>query len=203
MKKARNILVVTLMLLSVLSFGSVANTYAKYTSTAELSDTAKVAKWDVRLDGKKFWAEDRKKTVDLFSGDLIAPGSTGTFDTSSLEITNYSDVVADFKIEMTAKVKSDNPDITSIPLEYCVDADCTAEGATWTDTIPTIEVKNVAKGGAKATFDKVVTWRWAFKGNDEVDTKLGMAAADALNDEGIPSIELTIKVIATQSTPGV
>ncbi len=34
MKKARNILVVTLMLLSVLSFGSVANTYAKYTSTA-------------------------------------------------------------------------------------------------------------------------------------------------------------------------
>ena len=108
MKKARNILVVTLMLLAVLSFGSVANTYAKYTSTADLSDTAKVAKWDIEVGGEKIWDAEANLSVALFTDDIIAPGSEGSATIPT--ITNNSEVDATYSITFSElKIESAIP----------------------------------------------------------------------------------------------
>lgn len=192
MKKARNILVVTLMLLAVLSFGSVANTYAKYTSTADLSDTAKVAKWDIEVGGEKIWDAEANLSVALFTDDIIAPGSEGSATIPT--ITNNSEVDATYSITFS-ELKNES----GIPLEYSTD-----NGTTW-KSIADVEAitGNIAKGDT-VTLTDAIKWRWAYYVSDDqdgTDTDLGKTAALATDESGIPSIELSLSITATQAAP--
>lgn len=192
MKKARNILVVTLMLLAVLSFGSVANTYAKYTSTADLSDTAKVAKWDIEVGGEKIWDAEANLSVTLFTDDIIAPGSEGSATIPT--ITNNSEVDATYSITFS-ELKNES----GIPLEYSTD-----NGTTW-KSIADVEAitGNIAKGDT-VTLTDAIKWRWAYYVSDDqdgTDTDLGKTAALATDESGIPSIELSLSITATQAAP--
>ncbi len=192
MKKARNILVVTLMLLAVLSFGSVANTYAKYTSTADLSDTAKVAKWDIEVGGEKIWDAEANLSVALFTDDIIAPGSEGSATIPT--ITNNSEVDATYSITFS-ELKNES----GIPLEYSTD-----NGTTW-NSIDDVEAitGNIAKGDT-VTLTDAIKWRWAYYVSDDqdgTDTDLGKTAALATDESGIPSIELSLSITATQAAP--
>lgn len=192
MKKARNILVVTLMLLAVLSFGSVANTYAKYTSTADLSDTAKVAKWDIEVGGEKIWDASANLSVALFTDDIIAPGSEGSATIPT--ITNNSEVDATYSITFS-ELKNES----GIPLEYSTD-----NGNTW-NSLDDVEAitGTIAKGGT-VTLTDAIKWRWAYYVSDDqdaTDTNLGKDAALATDDESIPKIELSLSITATQAAP--
>lgn len=211
MKKARNILVVTLMIVSVLSFGSVANTYAKYTSSAELSDTAKVAKWDVRLGNEYFWSTNATKTVDLFTDNVIAPGSYGSFAIKDLgAIRNYSEVAANFSIKMQAKVLN-APTVAvpggeaitiTIPLQYCTSG-CTNDD-NWSTDIAEIKANNVAgdpTNGTEVKFNSsTIYWRWDPNSSDISDTQLGIAATTAANEDAKPQVKLTAVITAEQAT---
>lgn len=203
MKKARNILVVTLMLLSVLSFGSVANTYAKYTSTAELSDTARVAKWDIEVGGSKIW--DASTTVDIFGTDkIIAPGSEGKFDSTTIPtITNKSEVDAEYTITFKEVENAYN-----IPLEYSTD-----NGTTWTALNTVTSISGTLVKGASSNITDSIRWRWAYEktndagevdtAKDEQDTTLGKNAtlSETEASVGMPTIKLALSITATQAAP--
>ncbi len=192
MKKARNILVVTLMLLAVLSFGSVANTYAKYTSPADLSDTAKVAKWDIEVGGEKIWDASANLSVALFTDDIIAPGSEGSATIPT--ITNKSEVDATYSITFS-ELKNES----GIPLEYSTD-----NGTTWNSIDDVEAITGTIAKGDTVTLTNAIKWRWAYYVSDTqdgVDTGLGKDAALATDDESMPKIELSLSITATQAAP--
>lgn len=196
MKKARNILVVTLMLLSVLSFGSVANTYAKYTSTADLSDTAKVAKWDIELTSgtqtEKIWDAEANLSVTLFKDDIIAPGSEGSATIPT--ITNNSEVDATYSITFS-ELKNDS----GIPLEYY-----DAKTGKWKGIDDVTPITGTIAQGDTVTLTDAIKWRWAYYVDDTQDgkdTDLGKDAALATDEDGIPKIELSLSITATQAAP--
>lgn len=192
MKKARNILVVTLMLLSVLSAGSVANTYAKYTSTADLSDTARVAKWDIKVGGAYIWNASSVVESNLFSDDIIAPGSEGSATIPT--ITNNSDVDATYSITFSEMENDSN-----IPLEYSTD-----KGTTWNSIDDVTSITGTIAKGDTVTLTDAIKWRWAYYVSDTqdgTDTDLGKEATFATDDDTMPKIKLALSITATQAAP--
>ena len=202
-------LAILLLVLVIVAIMLVAGTYAKYTSEATGSDTAKVAKWSIKLAGNEIaTGSSETVTIDLFStvkdtggsanetdvatGKKIAPGTSGTFD---LAIKNESEVNA--KYTLTSEVTNDD----DIPIEFSVDG-----GTAWTTTIDTsASAENLAMNETKTIN---VMWRWAFEGtgstnftssqNDTTDTTLGIAARTAATADAVPSVTVEVTVTATQ-----
>lgn len=168
------------LLVTVLAIILVSGTYAKYTTSATGTDTAKVALWSIKINDEDIAkAETKELTVDLFStitntdgtdeknvsktdGSLIAPGTMGSFNLVSIE--NASEVNATYSVTYTLTGAE------GIPLQFTTTKD--NEGS-WSNSLPSVNVTNAdLKAGAKAD-GTVVYWRWAFDGNDETDTNLG------------------------------
>ena len=105
------------LLVTVLAIILVSGTYAKYTTSATGTDTAKVALWSIKINDEDIAkAETKELTVDLFStitntdgtdeknvsaidGSLIAPGTMGSFNLVSIE--NASEVNATYSVTYT------------------------------------------------------------------------------------------------------
>ena len=181
------------LILTMLSLCLVSNTYAKYTSSFAGTDTAVVAKWDVS-------AGDASTTIDLFNSSkiydtngvtdytkagtddadvangttdgIIAPGTWGSF---SFTVTNKSEVNATYAVDYTVTG-------AGIPLEWSVD------GIAWSDSLSNVSETALNMG---ATADVTVYWRWAFDGDDTVDTTLGTATT-------LAKPEVTITTTFTQ-----
>lgn len=168
------------LLVTVLAIILVSGTYAKYTTSATGTDTAKVALWSIKINDKDIAkAETKELTVDLFStitntdgtdeknvsaidGSLIAPGTMGSFNLVSIE--NASEVNATYSVTYTLTGAE------GIPLQFTTTKD---NEDSWSNSLPSVNVTNAdLKAGAKADGTKVY-WRWAFDGNDETDTNLG------------------------------
>lgn len=168
------------LLVTVLAIILVSGTYAKYTTSATGTDTAKVALWSIKINDEDIAKAGTKKlTVDLFStitntdgtdeknvsktdGSLIAPGTMGSFNLVSIE--NASEVNATYSVTYTLTGAE------GIPLQFTTTKD--NEGS-WSNSLPSVNVTNAdLKAGAKAD-GTMVYWRWAFDGNDETDTNLG------------------------------
>ncbi len=92
---------VALVFAVVITGFSVSGTYAKYTSTFNATDKARVAKFDVgtlkeaNMFSDSYYADEDKKDVDAEGEKVVAPGTIGAytfaFDTSSADIeTNYT-----------------------------------------------------------------------------------------------------------------
>lgn len=177
-------LAMCLLVAVALTTCSVSGTFAKYASEVTVSDTARVAKWDIKINNVKQDQWSNSVVFDLFSytdanvdvdgtgnEKVIAPGTTGEF---TFTIANASEVTANYEIAI-AETNANN-----IPIEYKV-----GNGA-W--TVPTDgkltvqSAENIAMGASK---DIVVAWRWAFEGADstnftttqttDTDTALGTA----------------------------
>ena len=90
--KKMSILTVLVMLVTVTAY-SVSGTYAKYTSKIDMTDEARVAKWELLLDGNKVTTE---QNINLFAEsysfkndvyvqtltageNVVAPGTTGEY----------------------------------------------------------------------------------------------------------------------------
>lgn len=171
------------LLITLIALILVANTYAKYTSKTDLTATATVAKWSIKVNNKDInesttfnlfdtlydTTNDGGKETDVSTGK-IAPGTQGSF---SMVISNESEVTAEYTISY--KVEG-----ASVPLEFSTD-----NGLTWTKTLNTTEAKTLAKKSGTDTV--TVKWRWAFTGTestnfkdtqtDKSDTTLGEAAS--------------------------
>ncbi len=173
MKKNKIMRFASFLLVAVmLSTCAISGTFAKYSTQATGSDSARIAKWaftgvDVKNGTVAVTLFDNildtvdGKTDEEVATNLIAPGTKGSF---TMTITNNSEVDATCAISFTETV-TDNKDV---PIVYCL-----TENGTYGD----ISTLNVAAERLDMTQSKTITvyWQWAFEGND---TQLGIDAAD-------------------------
>ena len=202
-----------LLVAVLLTTCAISGTFAKYISTASGSDSARVAKWSIEVEGDDIAVSpERTITFDLFntvndtagateenvtvgSGEtIIAPGTSGSF---TLDIANTSEVDATYTIEL-AEANAGN-----IPLKYSVD------GTTWVDSVDELTMTaltNVAIAKDGDTDTQTVYWKWVFDSaavdaadlhdgqTDATDTALGIQADDAT-----PAVvTITATITATQ-----
>ncbi len=202
----------------------ISGTMAKYTSTASGSDTARVAKWSIKVNEQEIATNTSQGiTFDLFEtiGDdwdggvnddanvvngvngenIIAPGTGGVFE---VNVENDSEVTAHIDVDLNES-KTNN-----IPIVYSLDG-------TNYFTLDQLNNFGVVDGGLKDgvelkagdshAFD--IYWAWAFDdaaavnnlglgsnpSSDNHDTDLGILAQTAGSE---PKITIVANVIATQ-----
>lgn len=222
MKKVRNILVLSLLLLSVISLGSVSGTYAKYISAGTMSDEARVAQWGIVVE-----PENADPTeVDLFKDSYIVDGITHKF----VESNNVEDVVAPgtkgsytAQIKMAAAgtipevnyklvVEADGYDDVGL-IKYALDTPYRYyQNLTMTDLLAklnTIYENKVFAAGTPVADTITIEWEWEFgdeyqryeyeniSAKDITDTE---AAQDAsLSGYGKKPISLSVAIVAVQT----
>ena len=186
---------IIVLALTMIALILVSGTYAKYTSSASATTTARVAKWDILLNGKNI-DEVQTVDIDLFNTILeddgsaeesaedvkkgtaaekiIAPGTSGEF---ALKLKNQSEVKAEYS--MTFSLTNSN----NIPLEFSSD-----NGETWTKDITTFKVGDpaptVLAQGAETTELKI-KWRWAFTGTQSQNYQEGTGAQTDATDTAL------------------
>ena len=185
MKKNVMMRVASILLVAVLlTTCAISGTFAKYVATTTGTDSARVAKWDMKINGTSF--NTATFTFDLFNtikdsdlttnesdivpadGQIIAPGTSGNFD---LVITNASEVTAKFWFAFTSV------ETANIPIEYqIVPEGDVLDPAGWTEDVTDLDkayasAQTIAVAG-QTTFK--VYWRWVFDGDDGYDTSLGV-----------------------------
>lgn len=204
MKNARNIFLFTLVLLSVISMGSVAGTYAKYTSNSSFTDEARVAKWDIKLNNNQMTQNfniDLFKTInkdtdgsnetDVKEGTttdkIIAPGTQGEF---TFNIKNDSEVNANVKMDWTGSTNDSN-----IPIKF--KGTITAADGTETSTDWVTDIKSILVTPTSLEMNKTVSvkveWKWDYYVDDASDT-----ADTTLGEAGTAKVIVAGKVIASQ-----
>ena len=191
MKKNRMMRVASALLVAVLlTTCAISGTFAKYVSTSNGSDSARVAKWDIKLEEA---AMTETFTFDLFNtvkdtagaaeadvkvGDgetIIAPGTSGSFE---INLKNDSEVNAKYAIAYTVT------NANNIPVQFKV-----GDGE-WTSDLTTLNASDIAINmGASAAV--TVEWKWVYENNaDAADTTLGKA--------GTATITVAADVTVTQ-----
>ncbi len=185
MKEENNMVVkiaIVVLAITMIALILLSGTFAKYISSNTAEDTARVAKWQIELNGESL----KTSEIDLFSTildsnytdtetdvinteKLIAPGTSGRFN---LQIANKSEVAAQYEIDFTIT------NTANIPIEFSIDG-----GTTWTKDLTDIAMSNntilAAKTGISTNLN--VQWRWLFDGvsnsnytqTDTTDTTLG------------------------------
>ena len=207
MKKNRMMRLASILLVCVLLTTSViSGTFAKYTSSATATDSARVAKWSVKV-GTVDIANPAGQTVsiDLFNtvngfgeGDetgndtnvkdgsnevIIAPGTSGSFE---LTVTNASEVTA--IVDITFTVAKPN----NLPIMFKL-----GDGE-WSADVSALNITaaELAYEGDTATKTVTIHWKWDFDTSTDQngkDTELGVAAVSA--DQ---LVTVTATITATQ-----
>lgn len=194
---------------AVLSLSLVSNTLAKYTTSDNGSDTARVAKWGVvvNLDSFDMFEANYDNTVISANGTdkVVAPGTTGTL--AGISITGAPEVKVEVKFEATLELTGwEVSGAEYCPLEIKVGSVTYKIGDNATDIEDLIDKVEAAIEGYTAEYDAnvnlatfaeapQVSWTWKLEGNDDVkDTALGDQAANAT----APEIELSVTCTVTQ-----
>ena len=188
MKKNKMMRIASVLLVAVLmSTCAISGTFAKYVTEAAGSDSARVAKWDVKLEDATM---TNTFTFDLFNTvydsdgtsveqdvanklndgkTVIAPGTKGSF---VINLKNDSEVNAKYSINFTAT--------NAGFLKF------TVNGTETTGDITDLTDVAFNMGDAPAI---TVTWEWPYESNDDVtDTNLGMSN---------PSVEPIVTAVIT------
>lgn len=197
---------VVLVALVAVSTSMIAETFAKYTSEFAGSDTALVAKWDVKFtDGTDEYSD--LNPIDIFGHNytgnivanagtdkIIAPGVKGSF---VLKVDYNLDVTADFEFDI---VKT-GPDL---PLTFTVNGGSAVGLSGLEGAIDTAFGTTLPIGSGNKTV--TVNWEWPFERganpaeiatNDAADTGFGQASVVA--DRTTYKLDVTLR--ATQKAP--
>lgn len=181
---------------ALVSLTLVSSTWAKYTSSVEGTDTARVAKWAWNYKGEALSSSTSEVQFKLFEtvkdtdgtaeGDvanlyggitqLVAPGTQGSFEIS---FENESEVTANLKVTFSQVETSD------IPLVFSFNSDFTESKSNISDLSWN---QDLAIGSAPVT--KTIYWKWDFNNDIDVDTNLGWKGTD--------TITVTMSVVFTQ-----
>ena len=201
MRTASGLLVATLLTTCVIS-----GTFAKYTSSASGSDTARVAKWSFEAGETDIVTNDTF-TFDLFNtvneadttteethlksannDTVIAPGTGGSFD---IVLTNKSEVTAKYAIDFT------ETNSANVPIEYSLNKD---NG--WTTNISSLDISaSDDETLTYATGTKTITvyWRWAYEGAAQNPARNQSDTGDTtLGKDGSAKVEVKAEITATQ-----
>lgn len=174
-------------------------TLAKYTSKAEGTGKATVAKWKVAFKANDtnqsetftFNLEDTGSNKDNVKDGVIAPESTGSIP---IEIDASGSEVA---AKLTYTI--DKSSIGNVPIKFYSDASCTTE-ISWTDDNKFTNSKDISASvsGADAKLATTLYWKWAST-DDAADTTLG---SKETAETGTISITLSAEqAVTTTSTP--
>lgn len=153
----------------------VSSTWAKYTSTATGSDSARVAEWKWTYNGNAIDLSSQNPSVsfDLFTtikdtaganeadvaANLIAPGTSGSF---KLTFANASEVNAKLALAFTSVE-------TVEQIQYSID------DSTWVENISDLSVSEQPVN-MNAEYSITIYWKWLFENNvDSTDTADGIA----------------------------
>ena len=179
-----------LLLIVMLALILIASTYAKYTTKLTGSSDTTIAKWAWTINNNYVSEDDTEFTFDLFktikdtdggteadvTTQKIAPGTKGSF---SIEVTNASDVNAEYSLTLT---ETKATAVSSANIEYSIVG--TDEATDWTNDIGTFNFTNT-RLAIGASNEVVLYWRWAFyddANQDKADTLVGFAAAGKTDD---------------------
>ena len=186
MKKNKMMRIASVLLVAVLlSTSVISGTFAKYTSTSEGTDSARVAKWSFKVGEKDIATQDFE--FDLFntttytdanvdtdgngSEVVIAPGTQGN---ATVTLTNNSEVNAKYTVAFTAVENG-------VPLQW------SKNGTEWVNNISDLDISTndaVAINMGNES-DITIYWKWAFESDNvvngdqsnDIDTDLGTADA--------------------------
>lgn len=200
-----------LIVLTLVTSCFVGGTFAKYTTSAEGSDTARVAKWGVVItaNGATFAKAydtdvDIKTVISADESKVVAPGTKGNMVgmtiTGTPEVAVRVNYAANFKVEgwtvgdnfycpLQIKVGSATIDGTKFAREDLFEAAVNTEISTYS--------KNYAAGTDLSTASVTtpsVSWEWPFRVNDADDAK-----DTALGNLPIaPTVSLTVTTTVDQ-----
>lgn len=201
----------------------VGSTFAKYVKSGSGSDTARVAKFGVYINGNsEMFSTEYTKTDESFTLDtnsvvssderkLVAPGTSQKMAEFGLRGT--PEVAVRVSYEATLDLGDNwtttgNPEDEYCPLIFKVGNDTFKIGDEGIDSVEALEtaVNNAvakvkhdykAKTDLSGTTDDnlVVSWEWPFEsGNDVKDTALGDRAATNVDEAGNISFSVTATV---------
>ena len=200
MKKNKMMRIAAFLLVAViLTTCAISGTFAKYVTSGNGSDTARVAKWGVNVTGTaETFAQTYEKNDNGFTlatntvvstQDVVAPGTSGNM--AAFTITGTPEVAVRVKFTGTLELGDKWVDASGnyyCPIEITVGSD-TFNGTTYASA----DEFEAAVNAKIATYSKdyvagtdlstiggnapVITWKWAFEGNDVNDTYLGDQAA--------------------------
>ena len=227
MKKNMMMRLASVLLIAVLmSTCAISGTFAKYVTSGEGTDTARVAKFGVVVkgtsggDNQAFAQEYASNDADFASvtvaasENVVAPGTSGTF--SNFNVSGIPEVAVrvtytptvtftNWKIEGSEYCPiiiyvNDTPYyINNIDIKTIDDLQNTVAAAIQAAT------KDYAPGTnlSAVNGDLNIRWEWAYVGgtptqNDVNDTKLGDLAAEADEDAKKIKIEITVTCTVTQ-----
>lgn len=199
-----------LMAVAVTAY-SVCGTYAKYVSSMDFADEARVAKWDFKLVGEETTGNydinlfqdsyviegtENTKVVSSEPGvKVVAPGTFGKYDFNiqGTAETNYTVDISDVVVENTIKTDTYNP------IKFSMD------GNTWmTD-------EELAEALTNSVADKVypanyvldlpysIQWKWDFETEVDGMTREEIDALDTELARKQGTVKVSLKLTVTQS----
>ena len=192
-----------LLVLTLLSTCVISGTFAKYTTSANADDDARIAKWGVVVEAtaEAFTENDDDTVISIVSGEnVLAPGTDGNL--CGLTITGQPEVAV--KIDATAELELTDWAVDGV--YYCplvitvgttefkgndyVDAEAFEKAVE--DAIVAEIAKDSVDPNTNLADSVAVTWAWAYEGNDDVkDTALG-------NEANPDTISIAVSVTVTQ-----
>lgn len=212
MKKNMMMRLASVLLIAVLmSTCAISGTFAKYVTSAEGSDSARVAKWGITMsnNGANTFI-DNYDTGLIANEVIVAPGTahSTTYEVDGTPETDYN-ITFDYSVTEEVFLKAGNyaygdPYISDMdftlgsdyyPVKYTVAVSANAGTITNNAAHANYDTLDAALAAIKnmsvfyeagVTCDLVITlsWAWAFEGqNDQADTVLGDLAA--LNYAGL------------------
>lgn len=202
MKKNKMMRIAAFLLVAViLTTCAISGTFAKYVTSGNGSDTARVAKWGVNVTGTaETFAQTYEKNDNGFTlatntvvstQDVVAPGTSGNM--AAFTITGTPEVAVNVKFTGTLELGDKWVDSTSAyycPIEITFDNITTLKGTAYAsadefEAAVNAEIANYSNNYVAGTNlngiggdAPAISWAWAFTGNDDdKDTYLGDQAA--------------------------
>jgi len=190
-----------LAILILITIAILGNIFAKYITTSTISDTARVAKWEIAtpttldLFNTQYSNGDNEVMVTGDDENVIAPGTSGTYTFQIVSGSENTEVAYTLAAEVNASYTGGwgdwNP---NGPLLFAFNdkENLTLAGLASEITEYATNLDIVAPN---ATIDaKTISWSWPFYVNesqDLMDTVAGQSTA-------APSVNIEIKITATQ-----
>lgn len=213
-----------LLVAVLLTTSTISGTFAKYVTEKEVSDTARVAKWGVRIEAENFGmfeadyeTTDTAKYTGKYSvsaaegdrDDVLAPGTSGSF--ANIAIKGTPEVAVDVAIVADVEVSGDwtvdgdfyCPVVVTVGEEEIsgLDYDSAADFAEAIKTeIDGKSAQYAPNTDLSTTYNNTnldLAWAWAFETGADKDAKDANNVKDtALGDKAVDE-DLTIEIGVT------
>ena len=185
------------VVLTLVTASLVGGTFAKYTTTANGTGTATVAKWAIAMKQNDTAISNNTFTFDLANTNTNAATASGKIGPESQGAIKMTIDGTGSEVGYAYDITFDTTGLGSVPVKFYSDSAMTTE-LTYTGKKATMtgEVEQSAVNAAK---DVTVYWKWDSTSTDAADTTLGESATAVT---GTVAVTMTAnQLIKTPSAP--